>query len=297
MTYEEKLTELMRENTDLVVLTAENRGPVIYIGEKFPNRFFDIGIAEQSLVGIAAGFAKMGNKPVIHALASFLTMRAFEFIRTDVGLSRLPVKIVGTIPGFLSEANGPTHQAIEDISLMRAIPGINIFCPADENEMVKGLPIVLLDDNPWYVRHNSCRSNYPHEEFVIGKAEVLGEGTNFAIFSYGYMFNEALKLYEIAQQLGVKVRLINMRCLNPYDKEIIIDNVKTCKKIIVIEDHLIKGGLYTIIAETLLEQGLTCKIRAFCLHNYFKPGKISEILAWEKFSAEDIWAFLEKDNF
>lgn len=119
MTYEEQLSHLCTQNSKLVVLTAENRAAIRSLPSTLGKRFIDFGIAEQTMVGASAGLALRGKIPIVHALASFLTMRAFEFIRTDVGIAGLPVKLIGGVPGFLSDGNGPTHQAIEDIALMR----------------------------------------------------------------------------------------------------------------------------------------------------------------------------------
>src|ERR1700743_186032 len=142
MTYEELLTGIARDNEQVVVMTAENRALVRNLPLILGKRFIDTGITEQTLVGAAAGLALRGRVPVVHALASFLTMRAFEFVRTDTGIPDLPVKLSGFIPGFLSDGNGPTHQAIEDISIMRGIPNVNVFAPADEDDLVKMLPII-----------------------------------------------------------------------------------------------------------------------------------------------------------
>src|SRR5262249_43366510 len=134
-------------------------------------------IAEQTLVGAAAGLALRGRLPVVHALATFLTMRAFEFIRTDVGIAALPVKLVGAVAGFLSEANGPTHQALEDLALMRGIPGMNICCPADESELVDALTCVVGDRSPWYMRYNAHKPAFHHRApYVPGIAETVIEG-------------------------------------------------------------------------------------------------------------------------
>src|SRR5690606_39763980 len=126
MNYEQKLLELVQKDERIVVLTAENRAAIRNLPSKIKDRFIDVGIAEQTMIGMAAGLALRGRIPIVHALSTFLTMRAFEFIRTDIGIANLPVKLVGADPGFLSEANGLTHQAIEDISIMRGIPGMNI---------------------------------------------------------------------------------------------------------------------------------------------------------------------------
>lgn len=139
MNYEQLLLQLIEEDERIVIITAENRAAIRNLPNVVSDRFIDVGIAEQTMVGIAAGLALRGRIPIVHALATFLTMRAFEFIRTDIGIGNLPVKLVGAVPGFLSDGNGPTHQAIEDISLMRGIPPVNIFCPSDEEDLLIGL--------------------------------------------------------------------------------------------------------------------------------------------------------------
>jgi transketolase len=140
MSYEELLTEIALSDERFIVMTAENRALVRNIPAKLGTRFIDTGITEQTMIGAAAGLALRGRIPVVHALASFLTMRAFEFVRTDAGIPNLPLKLSSFIPGFLSDGNGPTHQAVEDIALMRGIPNMTVFAPADEDDLVKMLP-------------------------------------------------------------------------------------------------------------------------------------------------------------
>src|SRR5262245_26992228 len=191
--YEEALAALAARDPDLVVLTAENRAAIRTLPAILGDRFIDVGICEQTLIGAAAGLALRGRKPIVHALATFLTMRAFEFIRTDIGLPALPVILVGAVPGFLSEANGPTHQALEDVALMRAIPGMNVFCPADEAELVEALPLLLAGGRPCYIRYNAAPPALLHSSsFEVGKAELLGRGRDVAILTYGTLVREAL---------------------------------------------------------------------------------------------------------
>src|SRR5579885_712973 len=151
-TYEEVLLECALRDERIIVMTAENRAAIRNMPPKLGERFIDVGIAEQTMIGAAAGLALRGRVPIVHALATFLTLRAFEFVRTDVGIAHLPVKLVGGVPGFLSDGNGPTHQAIEDISLMRGIPGMTVFCPADEQDMLMMLPEIWASPDPAYVR-------------------------------------------------------------------------------------------------------------------------------------------------
>ncbi|MBI5730519.1 MAG: transketolase, partial [Ignavibacteriales bacterium] len=157
MTYEDLIFELIKKDDRYMIMTSENRAAMRNITAKIKNNFIDTGITEQTLIGMAAGLALCGRIPIVHALATFLTMRAFEFIRTDVGIANLPVKIVGAVPGFLSDGNGPTHQAIEDVSIMRGIPNVNVFCPADEDDMLKCLPKIFEYPSPFYIRYNNTK--------------------------------------------------------------------------------------------------------------------------------------------
>ncbi|HEY3250573.1 MAG TPA: transketolase C-terminal domain-containing protein, partial [Ignavibacteria bacterium] len=223
MNYEELLLQLVEQDERIMVLTAENRAAIRNLPDKIKERFIDVGISEQTMIGVAAGLALRGRIPVAHALATFLTMRAFEFIRTDIGIGRLSVKLVGAVPGFLSEANGPTHQAIEDISLMRGIPGINIFCPADEEDMLIGLKKVLLDDAPFYIRYNNLKPVLKHNEiFETGKAETISYGTDITILTYGMLLRQAYEAMIMLESKGLGVRLINLRTLKPIDEEVIL---------------------------------------------------------------------------
>src|SRR6201996_9842003 len=150
MTYEELLTQTALADEQIIVMTAENRALVRNLPGILGKRFIDTGITEQTMIGAAAGLALRNRIPVVHALASFLSMRAFEFIRTDAGIPSLPVKLSAFIPGLLSDANGPTHQAIEDISIMRGIPNMTVFAPADEEDLVKMRPQIWASSQPAY---------------------------------------------------------------------------------------------------------------------------------------------------
>ena len=152
-TYENRLYELTQKNNEIIVLTAENRFCLRNIPKLLGNRFIDVGISEQSMIGISAGLAKMGKIPVVHALSAFLTMRAFEFIRTDLGYPSLPSILVGTFTGYNSTANGPTHQAIEDIGLMHLVPNINIFAPSNLYELIKIFDEINNIKSPTYIRY------------------------------------------------------------------------------------------------------------------------------------------------
>ncbi len=286
MSYGEALQTLAARRDDLIVMTAENRAPIRGLPSTLGPRFVDVGICEQTLIGAAAGLALRGRTPVAHALAAFLTMRAFEFIRTDVGIARLPVKLVGYIPGFLSEANGPTHQAVEDVALMRGIPGMRVVCPADEAELVAALPAILDDPAPCYVRYTSLPPAVRHSEpFAFGKAEVLADGDGVAILTYGFLVREAEAARVRLEEQGISVRLVNLRTLAPVDEEAIIESVRCARLTVTVEDHFGTGGLASIAAEVLLRHRVTGRVYPIHLGGrWFKPALLSTVLDHEGFS-------------
>jgi transketolase len=289
MTYEELLIKTALADERIVVMTAENRALVRNVPKVLGQRFVDTGITEQTLVGMAAGLALRGRIPIIHALAPFLTMRAFEFIRTDIGIAHLPVKLSGYIPGLLSDGNGPTHQSIEDVAIMRGIPGMEVFCPADEDDLVRSLPAIWASHAPAYVRINHKKGEYTHRPFEIGRAEVVAEGTDVTILTYGFLFGNALKARQILESEGMSTGLINMRSLKPVDEAAIVRAAKRSRMLVTIEDHLLTGGLYSIVAEVLLKYGVTVRTLPMAFEErWFKPGLLSEVLETEGLTPEKI---------
>lgn len=288
MTYEELLTETALANEQVVVMTAENRALVRNLPGILGKRFIDTGITEQTMIGAAAGLALRGRIPVVHALTAFLTMRAFEFVRTDVGIANLPVKLSGFIPGFLSDGNGPTHQAIEDISLMRGIPNMTVFAPADEDDLVKMLPAIWQSAQPAYTRINTRKSSYQHADYVPGKAEIIAEGSDVTILTYGLLFEQALIAVEILRAEGLSVGLVNMRSLKPVDEQAILDAAKS-NLLVTLEDHFLTGGLYSIVAEVLLKHRQTANVLPFALEErWFKPALLPDVLQHEGFTGKQI---------
>lgn len=292
MTYEEKLKELALADEKIIVMTAENRAPVRTIPQALRERFIDTGITEQCMIGAAAGLALRGRHVVAHALATFLTMRAFEFIRTDVGIGNLPVKLVGFVPGFLSDGNGPTHQAIEDVSILRGIPPMRVFCPADHEEMVTALPAIVNDSAPWYIRYNTRRAVVEHSRtFEIGKAETLSDGRDVAILVYGMLFQEAWEAKALLEAKGVGVRLVNLRTVKPLDDEAVIAAVRGTRLTVTLEDHFQTGGLYSILGELCLRQRLAPNVLPISLENrWYRPGRLNEVLEIEGFTGPKIAA-------
>ena len=289
MTYEELIKQTALADDRIVVMTAENRALIRTLPAILGPRFIDTGITEQTLIGAAAGLALRGRIPVVHALATFLTLRAFEFIRTDVGIGQLPVKLSGFVPGFLSDGNGPTHQAIEDVSLMRGIPGMTVFAPADEADMLAMLPAIWASPSPAYVRINTRPATYEHAPFEMGRAEIVAEGTDVTILTYGMLFEQALVARELLQAQGKSVGLVNLRSLKPVDEAALLDVARRGSFIVTVEDHFITGGLYSILAEVLLRNQLTARVLPLALEErWYRPGRLSAVLEHEGFTGQHI---------
>lgn len=291
-TYEDALYELALADPRIVVMTAENRAAIRGLPDRLGERFIDVGIAEQTLVGAAAGLALAGRVPVCHALATFLTLRAFEFIRTDVGIGRLPVKLVGAVPGFLSDGNGPTHQALEDIALMRGIPGMEVHCPADATELLDMLPAVLASPAPAYVRFNASPAAVAHHTpFSPGRAETLSEGSDVTLLTFGFLLAHAARAAELLGERGVSVRLVNLRSLKPVDETALVRAAGESRLVVTIEDHFRTGGLHSILAETLLARGITARALSIALEErWFRPATLPQVLEHEGFTGEQLAA-------
>jgi transketolase len=285
-TYGDALRDLVLRDPRVVVLTAENRAAIRQLPDQIGDRFVDVGICEQTMIGMAAGLALRGRIPVVHALATFLTLRAFEFIRDDVGIAGLPVKLVGGVPGFLSEANGPTHQAIDDLAVMRAIPGMQIFCPSDASELLAGLPSVLTSPSPTYIRFNATPSRLHHAPFELGWAEVLAEGSDLGVISAGLLVPYAKEACDLLRAEGIESRLLNLRTVAPLDEEAIVETATRCGQLVVVEDHLLVGGIYQQVCEVLVRRGLSVPVVPFGLNGrWFRPALLPQVLDYEGFSA------------
>ena len=288
MPYEQLLSETALADERYVVMTAENRALVRNMPRILGNRFIDTGITEQTMIGAAAGLALRGRIPVVHALTAFLTMRAFEFIRTDIGIANLPVKLSGFIPGFLSDANGPTHQAVEDISLMRGIPHMEVYAPADEEDLMLMLPAIWASPHPAYVRINTRPGSFQHAPFKYGKAEKIATGGDITLLTYGLLLEQTLLAAEILRSEGKSVGIVNMRSLKPVDEKAILEAADS-RLMVTIEDHFLTGGLYSIVAETLLKHRVTANVIPFALKDkWFKPALLPDVLQYEGFTGKQI---------
>jgi len=297
MNYPEIIKNYALKDENVVVFTAENRAVVRDLPPILGDRFIDVGITEQNMIAMAAGMALRGRKPICHALTNFLLFRAYEFIRNDVGIPNLPIKLSGWIPGFLSDGNGPTHQSLEDVGLMSLIPGMQVFCPSDNEDMCLMLETIWNSPHPSYLRVNPRPAKIEHKQaFEIGKAEIIAQGKDLTLLVYGFLLEEALIAKEILEKDGLSVGLVNMRSLKPIDEECILQLTETTGKLVTIEDHFSTGGLYSKVCEILARNQKTSPLQSISMgERWFKPGLLSEVLEYEGFTGQKLADRIRKE--
>lgn len=256
--YGKALVKLGKINDDVVVLDADlsKSTKTNDFCKAYPNRFFNMGIAEQNLVGAACGFAAAGKIPFASTFAMFATGRAFEVIRNSACYPKLNVKICATHAGITVGEDGGSHQSVEDISLMRSIPNMTVLVPADGVEAEKMIFAAAEFNGPMYVRLG--RSAVPtlfgeDYNFKIGKGVVLKEGNDATIIACGMMVNEAILAADMLKEENINVRVINMSTIKPIDTELIIKAAKETKAIVTAEEHSIIGGLGSAVSEVVSE--------------------------------------------
>ena len=257
--YGAALAALGAEHADLVVLDADLAGATKtgVFKKAFPDRHFDFGIAEGNMVAAAAGMAAAGLVPFASSFAMFAAGRAFEQIRNSIGYPNLNVKIGATHGGISVGEDGASHQCCEDFALMRVIPGMTVICPADDIEAKAAVKAAYEHNGPVYLRFGRLAVPVFHSEdyqFVIGKGEVLREGTDVAIIANGLLVYEAIQAGEILAEAGINAMIINMPTIKPLDEELVLHAAKTCGKVITCEEHSIIGGLGEAVAGVLSEK-------------------------------------------
>ena len=257
--YGEALLELGKSNKNVVVLDADLAGATKsgIFQKEFPNRFFDMGIAEQNMMATAAGMATCGKIPFASTFAVFATGRAYDQIRNSICYPNLNVKICGSHAGVTVGEDGATHQMLEDINIMKCLPNMNVICPSDDVQTKWAVKEMAEINGPCYIRTCRLASNIIYEEnqeFELGKAVQFGDGTDATVFATGICVSEALKAMDILKEKNINIRVIDMFSLKPIDRDIIIKSAKETKNLISVEDHSVIGGLGSIIADVLSEE-------------------------------------------
>ena len=297
--YGEELARLGEENKNIVVLDADlsTATKTEIFAKKFPDRFINVGIAEQNLMGIAAGLSTFGKIPYASTFAVFAAGRAYEQIRNSIAYPKLNVKICATHAGITVGEDGATHQMLEDLSLMRSLPNMTVMCTSDDTQTRWAVREISKIKGPVYLR--LCRLATPIiyepvdeiNKFEIGKAVQIGEGTDASIFATGVTVSEAIKAQEILKQKGINVRVIDFHTIKPIDKEMIVKCAKETKRIITVEDHNIIGGLGSSVCEVLAEE-YPCKVERMGIMDTFgESGKAEELMKKYKI---DSTAIVEK---
>ena len=293
--YGEALKEIGGKNEQIVVLDADlsKSTKTNVFAKAYPQRFFNVGIAEQNLVGTAAGLAASGKIPFVSTFAMFAAGRAFEQIRNSVCYPKLNVKVAATHAGLTVGEDGASHQAIEDVSLMRSLPNMTVLVPADEEETRQAIAWAAAYQGPVYIRLGRMSvDNVSPEGYVFApaKAAVLTEGNDVALIANGVMVMAALEAAKTLAAEGIQARVINMASVKPLDEAAVVSASKETGAIVTCEEHSIIGGLGSAVAEVLAEQATAPMERVGVKDTFGESGKPKELLAKYGLTADDVAA-------
>ena len=296
--YGEKLAELGEKNKDIIVLDADLSAATktSIFAKRFPERFFDMGIAEQDMISTAAGLATFGKTVFASSFAMFACGRSYDQIRNSVAHPKLNVKICASHAGITVGEDGATHQMLEDLGMMRGLPNMTVMCTSDDRETKWAVEEISKMDGPVYLR--LCRLNTPQiygeeQDFKIGKGVQIGNGTDATVFATGIVVPEAIKAKEELEKQGINIRVVDIHTIKPIDKELIIKCAKVTKKLVSIEDHNIIGGLGSAISEVLTEEYPAKLIRMGMKDRFGKSGPAKELLRYFGLTSEDIIAVVK----
>ena len=293
--YGQALVELGAERPDLVVLDADLSGSTMTkdFARAYPDRFFNMGIAEADMMGVAAGLAACGKTAFASSFAMFAAGRAFEQVRNSIAYPHLNVKVVGSHGGLSVGEDGATHQCCEDLALMRAIPGMVVCCPCDGTEMKAAVKALLDYDGPAYLRLGrsaveDLTGSLPGYAFQLGKGVTLRQGSDATVIAVGLMVQEAMKAAETLAGEGVSVRVLDMHTVKPLDEALVLKAAKETGCIVTTEEHSIIGGLGSAVAEYLSGTCPVPVVRHGVEDVFGRSGKAGEVLAAYGLTAQGI---------
>ena len=291
--YGEALKEIGGQNEQIVVLDADlsKSTKTNVFAKAYPQRFFNVGIAEQNLVGTAAGLAASGKIPFVSTFAMFAAGRAFEQIRNSVCYPKLNVKVAATHAGLTVGEDGASHQAIEDVSLMRSLPNMTVLVPADEEETRQAIAWAAAYQGPVYIRLGRMSvDNVSPEGYVFApaKAAVLTEGTDVTLMANGVMVTAALEAAKTLAAEGIQARVVNMASVKPLDAAAVVSAAKETGAIVTCEEHSVIGGLGSAVAEVLAEEAPAPMERVGVKDTFGESGKPKELLAKYGLTAADV---------
>ena len=295
----EELVELGKKNPKIVVVSAdlEDATRAEYFKKAFPDRFFSVGIAEQDMVGTAAGLSLQGFIPFINSFAVFLTNRAYDMLRIDLCYNNCNVKIVCSHAGVTVGEDGASAQCLEDLALMRVLPNMKVVCPVDTIEARKATRVFAKEKGPMYLR--TSRNPLPiltteKDPFIIGKANVMREGKDVTLIGCGLMVSESLQAAELLKKEGIEARVINMHTIKPLDEDMIVRCAKETGAIVSAEEHQIHGGLGSAIAEVLVKKCPVPMEMVAVADTFGETGSPAELLKAYHLKDTDIAAAAKK---
>ena len=293
--YGNALVEVGREHDDLIVLDADLAGATktCIFQKEFPERHWDCGIAEANMTGIAAGLATCGKVPFISSFAMFAAGRNFEQVRNSIGYPKLNVKIGATHAGISVGEDGATHQCLEDLALMREIPGMVVINPSDDVEAKAAVKAAYEHVGPVYLRFGRLAvpviNDNDDYKFEIGKGIVLKEGTDVSIFATGLEVCEALEAAKLLEADGINAEVINIHTIKPLDNELVVASATKTGKVVTVEEHSVIGGLGSAVAEVLCEQAPTKLLRIGVEDKFGESGPALELIKKYELDAESIY--------
>ena len=293
--YGNALVELGQEHEDLIVLDADLAAATKTgtFRKAFPERHWDIGIAEANMAGIAAGLSTCGKVPFISSFAMFAAGRAYEQVRNSIGYPKLNVKIGATHAGISVGEDGASHQCLEDLALMREIPGMVVINPSDDVEAKAAVKAAYEHVGPVYLRFGRLAvpviNDRPDYKFEIGKGVVLKEGKDVTIFATGLEVNETLEAEKLLAADGLDAEIINIHTIKPLDRELVVASAKKTGKVVTVEEHSVIGGLGSAVAEVLCEEAPTRMLRIGVNDTFGESGPALELLHKYELDAEGIY--------
>ena len=292
-TFGEAVVEAAEINPDVVVLSADSSSGsgLGDFRKKFPDRHFEFGIMEQGVTGFASGLATTGKIPVFAAIAPFVTARNFEMFRNDLGYMNQNVKIVGRSAGLTYDQLGSTHHSIDDVAIIRTIPGVTVINPGDPVTIKKAVHAMIKHVGPCYMKIGSPAMPVLYEEnvdFTLGKGIVIKEGHDVALIGTGTVLSKAVAASKLLEEAGVSVRLIDMHTIKPLDRDLVLSAARDIGKIVTVEEHFVTGGLGSAIAE-LCSQEYPVQIKMIGIgDNFASNGPYEELLRKYGFQPDQI---------
>ncbi|MBE6938926.1 MAG: transketolase family protein [Ruminococcaceae bacterium] len=278
--YTEGLIQLAKNDDRIVLCESDLMGAngTKNFKKEFPERTFDVGIAEANMIGVAAGLAAGGKIPFANSFTPFATRRCLDQVTISCAYANLPVKIGGTDPGICAQLNGGTHMSVEDVALMRAIPNMTVFEPVDAEQMRQAIPQIAYNGKPTYIRIHRTAANTvfgPDYRFELGKADVLRDGTDTVIFCTGIMVIRALEAAEMLAAEGISAAVVNIHTVKPLDEKTVLEYAAKTRAVVTAENHSIVGALGGAVAEVLSEKCPTVMRRVGIKDRFGEVGKLS----------------------